>query len=202
MDLAIISSVINTCSAPLSYYPIRSVFDKHQRYEQTLQTIESLGRIPNKKIYFVECSEIPEFEEDIKKRVDFYRNIYKGNESIIDGPHKGVGEAVSLLSADTDDYDNVYKIAGRYYLNDEFSYSLWDNDDTMFWVDGNNGWRLTTFYKINKKQNIQWLGILMSMVRNNEPKAIEQMMMEITDFKRINKVGVGGYTSGGGLAKF
>jgi len=202
MDLVIISSVINTCSAPLSYYPIRSVFDKHQRYEQTLQTIESLKKIPNKKIYFVECSEIPEFEEDIKRRVDFYRNIYKGNESIIDGPHKGVGEAVSLLSADTDDYDNVYKIAGRYYLNDEFNYSLWDNDDAMFWVDGNNGWRLTTFYKVNRKQNIQWLGILMSMVRNNEPKAIEQMMMDITDFKSINKVGVGGYTSGGGLAKF
>lgn len=202
MNLVIVSSVINTCQAPLSYYPIRSVFDKHQRYSQTLQTLDSLSKIQDKKIYFVECSEIPEFEDDIKKRVDFYKNIYKGNETVIDGPHKGVGEAVSLLSVPTDEYDNVYKIAGRYYLTDDFDYTLWDNDETMMWVDDANGWRLTTFYKINKKQNIQWTGILMSMVRDNEPRAIEQMMMEITDFRRIAKVGVEGYTAGGGLAQF
>jgi len=202
MDLVIVSSAINTCQAPLSYHPIRSVFDKNKRYEQTLQTLESIKKIPNKKIYFVECTDIPEFEEDIRRRVDYYKNVYKGNEAVIDGPYKNVGEAISLLVVDTDEYENVYKISGRYYLNDEFDYSLWDNDDTMMWVDDANGWRLTTFYKINKKQNIQWLGILMSMVRDNESRAIEQMMMEITDFKRINRVGVEGYTHGGGLAKF
>jgi hypothetical protein len=202
MDLVIVSSAINTCQAPLSYHPIRSVFDKNKRYEQTLQTLESIKKIPNKKIYFVECTDIPEFEEDIRRSVDYYKNVYKGNEAVIDGPYKNVGEAISLLVVDTDEYENVYKISGRYYLNDEFNYSLWDNDDTMMWVDDANGWRLTTFYKINKKQNIQWLGILMSMVRDNESRAIEQMMMEITDFKRINRVGVEGYTHGGGLAKF
>lgn len=202
MDLVIVSSAINTCQAPLSYHPIRSVFDKNKRYEQTLQTLESIKKIPNKKIYFVECTDIPEFEEDIRRSVDYYKNVYKGNEAVIDGPYKNVGEAISLLVVDTDEYENVYKISGRYYLNDEFDYSLWDNDDTMMWVDDANGWRLTTFYKINKKQNIQWLGILMSMVRDNESRAIEQMMMEITDFKRINRVGVEGYTHGGGLAKF
>ena len=202
MDLVIISSAINTCSAPLSYYPIRSVFDKYKRYEQTLQTIESLNKIPNKKIYFVECTDIPEFEQDIKRRVDFYKNIYKGNELIVDGPHKGVGFALSILSAETDGYENIYVLAGRYYLTDEFDYSLWDNNDSMMWVDDNNGWRLVTFFKINKKENIQFLGILMTMVRNNEPLAIEQIMMEITDFKKIDKVGVEGYTHGGGLARF
>jgi hypothetical protein len=202
MDLVIISSAINTCSAPLSYYPIRSVFDKQKRYEQTLQTINCLSRIPNKKVYFVECTDIPEFEEDIKSRVDFYKNIYKGNESVIDGPYKNVGEAISLLSVEIDEYENVYKLSGRYYLTDEFDYSLWNNNDTMMWVDKNNGWRLTVFYKINKRQNLQWSGILMSMVRNNEHRAIEQMMMEIIDFRQIENVGVEGYTHGGGLARF
>jgi len=202
MDLVIISSAINTCSAPLSYYPIRSVFDKHKRYEQTLQTIESIKKIPNRKVYFVECTDIPEFEKDISQMVDFYKNVYKGNEAVIDGPYKNVGEAISLLAVDTDEYENVYKLSGRYYLTDEFDYSLWDNEDTMMWVDDKNGWRLTVFYKINKKQNLQWQGILMAMVRNNETRAIEQMMMDITDFRRINKVGVEGYTHGGGLARF
>jgi hypothetical protein len=202
MDLVIISSAINTCSAPLSYYPIRSVFNKQERYEQTLKTIESLRKIPGKRTYFVECTDIPEYEDSIRTQVDFYKNIYKGNEAVVDGPHKGVGFALSALSAASDDYDNIYMIAGRYYLNDEFNYSLWNNNDTMMWMDSNNGWRLVTFYKINKSEYLQWVGILMSMVRNNEPRAIEQVMMEITDFKRIDKIGVEGYTHGGGFAKF
>lgn len=202
MNLVIISSAINTCSAPLSYYPIRSVFDKQQRYNHTLQTLESIHRIPNKKVYFVECTDIPEYEDYIRGSVDFYKNIYKGNESVIDGPYKNVGEALSMLSVDIDGYDNIFKLSGRYYLTDDFDYSLWDNDDSMMWVDSNNGWRLTVFYKMNKKQFPQWKQIMESMVKNNEHRAIEQIMMEVTDFKRINKVGVEGYTHGGGLAKF
>ena len=202
MDLVIISSAINTCQSPLSYHPTRSVYDKQQRYEQTLQTIESLHKIPDKKVYFVECTDIPEYEEDIKGRVDYYTNIYKGNEDIINGPYKNVGEAVSMLCVSTEGYDNIYKISGRYYLSDDFDYSLWDNDDTMMWVDSNNGWRLTVFYKINRKQLEQWRDILVRMYVNNESRAIEQLMMEITDFKRVEKVGVQGYTHGGGFADF
>jgi hypothetical protein len=202
MDLVIISSAINTCNAPLSYYPIRSVFNKQERYEQTFKTLESIRKIPNKRTYFVECTDIPEYEDSIRTQVDFYKNVYKGNEAVIDGPYKNVGEALSCLAVESDDYENVYKISGRYYLTNEFDYSLWKNDDTMMWVDSNNGWRLTVFYKINKAQHLQWLCLLMAMVRNNESRAIEQVMMEITDFKRIDKVGVEGYTHGGGLAKF
>lgn len=202
MNLVIISSAINTCSAPLSYYPIRSVFDKEERYKQTFRTLESVEKIPDRRVVFVECTHIPEYEETIKGLVDEYINVYKGNESIVDGPYKNVGEAVSMLAVDTAKYDNIYKLSGRYYLTDEFNYSLWDNDDSMMWVDKNNGWRLTVFYKINKKQRPQWLGILSDMVRNNESRAIEQLMMNITDFRRIENVGVEGYTHGGCLAKF
>ena len=202
MDLVVISSAINTCSAPLSYYPIRSIYSKEERYSQTLQSIESVKRIPNKKVFFVECTDIPEYEEDIKSRVDFYKNVYKGNESIIDGPNKGMGEAVSLLAADTEGYDNIYKLSGRYSLTDEFKYSLWDNDDTIMSLFMATRWRLTVFYKINKRQRVQWLDIFSAMVRDNEAKAIEQMMMAITDFKVIDHVGVEGYTHGGTFVNF
>jgi hypothetical protein len=202
MDLFVISSAINTCSAPLSYYPIRSIYSKEERYFQTLQSIESVKRIPNKKVFFVECTDISEYEEDIKSRVDFYKNVYKGNESIIDGPNKGVGESVSILAADTDKYDNIYKLSGRYYLTDEFNYSDWDNEDTVMCLFMETEWRLTAFYKINKKQRAQWLAIMLSMVRDNEPKAIEQMMMAITDFRQIDRVGVAGLTHGGTFVEF
>jgi hypothetical protein len=167
-----------------------------------LQSIDSLKRIPGKKVYFVECTDIPEFEEDIKSKVYFYRNIYKGNESIVDGPHKGLGFALSILSAETEGYENIYVLAGRYYLTDDFNYSLWDNEDSMMWVDESNGWRLVTFFKINKKQVAQFRDILLTMIVDSEERSIEQIMMAITDFKEIDKVGVEGYTHGGGLAKF
>ncbi|OQB07764.1 MAG: hypothetical protein BWY21_01549 [Parcubacteria group bacterium ADurb.Bin216] len=73
MDLVIVSSAINTYSAPLSYYPIRSVFPKEERFQQTFKTLESIKKIPNKKVSFVECTEIPqEYEDEIKSR-DFIR---------------------------------------------------------------------------------------------------------------------------------
>jgi hypothetical protein len=196
MDLVIVSSAINTCLAPLCYYPIRSIYDKQKRYEQTLQTIESLNKIPNKKVYFVECTDIPEFEDDIKGKVDFYKNVYKGNEAAIDGPYKSIGEAISTLAVEMDDYENIYKISGRYYLNDEFDYSLWDNDDTIMRMN-TYGSRLTVFYKINKKQKIQWLALLMALLKNDESRSIEQIMMEIIDFKIIDNIGVEGWTHGG-----
>jgi len=202
MDLVVISSAINTCSAPLSYYPIRSIYSKEERYFQTLQSIESVKRIPNKKVFFVECTDISEYEEDIKSRVDFYKNVYKGNESIIDGPNKGMGEAVSLLAADTEDYENIYKLSGRYYLTDEFNYPLWDNDNTIMSLFMENKWRLTVFYKINKRQRAQWLAIMSAMVQANESRAIEQMIMAITDFKQIDRVGVAGLTHGGTFVEF
>lgn len=49
MNLVIISSAINTCLAPLSYYPVRSLYSPRERFEQTLQSINSLEKIPNKK---------------------------------------------------------------------------------------------------------------------------------------------------------
>lgn len=151
----------------------------------------------------MECTEIPqEYEDEIKSKVDFYKNIYKGNEAIIDGLYKNVGEALSMLLVDKEGYENIYKISGRYYLTDDFDFSKWDNNDSMMWVDVRNGWRLTVFYKINRVVYPQWIDILTSMVKNNESRAIEERMMEITNFRKIEKVGVEGYTHGGGLAKF
>lgn len=207
MDLIIISSVINISRNPLSYTPVRSVYTKEQRYEQTILTIKSLEKIKDKKILFIECSDITEYETNIINNVDFYKNIYKDDniKSIIDGPHKGIGESLSILEGIKDinlsEYDNIYKLSGRYWLNDNFNYSFWDNDDTIFFADQKyNGNISTVFYKINMKQYNQWINLLKYICNTTQVIAIEQIFKEnMTDYININNVGVMGFMSYDGL---
>lgn len=207
MDLVIISSAINTCNNPLSYYPVRSIYSPRERFYQTLRSIDSLSKIPDKKILFVETTLIPDYEEEIKSKVDFYRNIYRGNENIIDGPDKGIGEAISIMfgtaGIDITEYDNIFKLSGRYYLNDNFNLSLWQNDDTIFWVNKVNGDFLTVFYKINRKHYYQWMEALYYLYETHYVLSIETLLAsKMADYKQIETVGVEGLTHGGTFVQF
>lgn len=204
MNLILISSVINITTNPLSYTLTRSVYNKYQRFEQTLITMRSLDKIKDKKILFIEASDIPEFENDIINKVDFYKNVYNNNiKIIIAGLYKGSGEAAILLGGikgvDLSLYDNIYKISGRYYLNDNFDYSLWENDDTILFEDINCGAILTTFYKINNKQYMEWLSLLEKVCEDNV-ESIEQIFKEkMKNYRLIENLGVSGNLSVSGL---
>lgn len=206
MDLVLISSVINISNNPLSYIGIRSVYNKYERFQQTLFTIKSLERIKNKKILFVEASDIPEFENEIIGIVDFYTNIYKDDKikAIIDGPHKGIGESLSILEGikciDLSLYDNVYKMSGRYWLNDGFEYSLWNNDNTMLCEDKKHNSILTVFYKINNKQYPEWLSMLNNVVNNVDAESIEIIFKKnFKNYVSVEKIGVSGNVSFSGV---
>jgi hypothetical protein len=110
----------------------------------------------NKKILFIEGSEIDkEHENIIKNSVDFFINIKNDHQlkPIIDGLSKGRAEAAltkeALKSINIEEYDNIFKISGRYYLNDSFEESMFDENVSIFKLSG--GSFVTTFYKINKK---------------------------------------------------
>ena len=80
MNLVIITSVINISSNSLDYTKIRNVFSAHERYLQTLLSIESISKIKDKIILFIEGSEIDkEYEKIIKNSVDIYINIKNGS---------------------------------------------------------------------------------------------------------------------------
>jgi hypothetical protein len=207
MDLVLISSVINISNKPLSYSPIRSVYTKQERYEQTIRTIKSIEKIKNKKVLFVESSDILEYENEIINMVDFYKNIYKDDniKNIIDGPHKGVGESISILEGlkdiDLSLYDNIYKISGRYWLTDKFNYSLWDNDNTMFFNDKRyNNNIATVFYKINNKQYDEWISLLNTIYKNTDVSAIEVIFKNnMKNYSQISNIGITGFMSYDGL---
>lgn len=158
-NLVVITSVINCVNTPLSYYHIRSIFNTESRYEQTLISINSLKKIPNVEIMLCECSELPlHYEEQLKGKVNYYFNFYN-DENIrchVTGPLKGMGETHIMLKAieKIDElnlsFKNMFKLSGRYFLNENFNFQQFNNDKNIFSIWDNSPIAYCTiFYKIN-----------------------------------------------------
>jgi hypothetical protein len=200
MNLIILTSVINISKNRLDYTKIRSVFSTKERYIQTILTIMSLSKITNKKILFIEGSEISkEYENTIRSKVDFFINIKNDHKlkPIIDGISKGRAEAALTIEAlkfiDLQEFDNIFKISGRYYLNDNFNETKFEKNSSIFKLS--NGSYVTTLYKINKKDYGLYLKTLNTAFVSGE-------MYETVFFnafkqiaKEINNLGVSGEVS-------
>ena len=200
MNLIIITSVINISRNPLDYTKTRSVFSTQERYIQTILTIKSLNKMTNRKILFIEGSEIDkEYENTIRSNVDFFIQIKNDHrlKPIIDGLSKGSAEASLTIEAlkciNIEEYDNVFKISGRYRLNDSYRESIFEEKLSIFKLSG--GSYCTTLYKINKKDYDLYIKTL--------DKAFESgKMYEIVFFdaffkiaKEVDNLGVSGEVS-------
>jgi hypothetical protein len=130
-DVFFIPSVIITGNVPWSYHHVRSAHTPEARYTQTLKTIQTIrDKVPNVFIILVECSDInQEMTDTLRSKVDIFIQAYT-NEAVrkvcIDGMAKGHGETVqSLLAIEaiktiTFPIRRIFKISGRYYLNERF----------------------------------------------------------------------------------
>ena len=153
-NFVIITSVINISKNPLSYTNTRSVFSPEERYEQTLKTISSVReKIPDSKILLVESTEInKEMSSTIKELVDYFI-IVNDKSHVINGPFKGAAETTQILESlrkiDFSTYQNIFKISGRYWLNDKFDYSKFENEKNIFQKRSDT--LATVFYKISDK---------------------------------------------------
>jgi hypothetical protein len=161
-NIVVITSIINIPNLPFSYTQTRSVYNRNERYEQTKNTMKSIkDKIPDSKIMLIECSELNEEEtEYINKNVDYFFNVYGNSilEEHIFGLSKSMGENVLLLCAidylknNNVEYENFYKISGRYWLTDKFNYNNYDNDKITYVHEKNNKDDIyTSFYKLNIK---------------------------------------------------
>lgn len=130
-DVFIITSVLNTGAMPWSYTRTRSVYTCQQRYEQTLKSIQSIRDLNDSTfIVLSECSEIStEMTEELRSRVDLFVQSYD-NETIrnacINSIKKGYGEvlqsiaAVDALNQIKITFRRMFKLSGRYFLNNYF----------------------------------------------------------------------------------
>lgn len=217
-NITIITSVIDTPNIPLSYTKIRSVFTKEQRFEQLKQTIDTVRqKIPDNQIFLIECSPLSEIEKQyLTNIVDYFVNMYDTqNQQLINRmftPSKSMGEgtmtiyALQYLINKNIEYDNLFKISGRYWLNDSFSYELYDNSmSCIHCIGGDSNNVFTCFYKLSKVDSLLWQNYL----KSSENKFINCIGFELifgefikqsmtpTNKKIVveNKVGINGYVS-------
>jgi hypothetical protein len=158
-NLVLITSVVNTPNKPLSYSNVRSVFSREERFEQTKKTIQSVKeKIPNYKIMIVECTDFTNEEKGyFEKECDYVLNLWDRNElhPKIFGESKSLGEGTMTIEAikciiDKElKFNNLFKICGRYWLNNEFDYKMYDTNNLVFKkISGNINNIFTSFYKI------------------------------------------------------
>lgn len=141
-NLVIITSIIDTPKKPLSYSNTRSIFTRYERFEQTKDTIQSIKKyIPNAKILLVECTAFSVHEQEyFNSNCDYIINLIRNikEKNYIYSSAKAAGEGTMTISAlryiivNNIQFRNLFKISGRYFLNNNFNYSLFDNNNNIF----------------------------------------------------------------------
>jgi hypothetical protein len=149
-DLVLIVSVINTGKVAWSYTKTRSTYSSEERYNQSLQTIDSIRKyLPGAQILFVECSEIPdEYTRTLLSKVDYFLNQYEIDEArdaCIKSNNKGLGEAtqtklaIEYIIKNNLTFNRLFKISGRYFLTDKFVSDRYRTDCYTFKKRANTG---------------------------------------------------------------
>jgi hypothetical protein len=213
MNLVIITSVINISDKPFSYSNIRSYCDNKKRFNDTIKTIESIKKyIKDCKIFLIECSNISdEYTNFFIKNTDYFINLYN-NKNIVERCNnlsKSMGEgtmtieALKYINDNKIYYENLFKISGRYWFNDIFDYSFYNNENIVVKkIENNINNIFTCFYKLPKNIINKFYNFLL----NSENDFINCIGYEIIFAKFINsfseeilfipeKIGINGYVS-------
>jgi hypothetical protein len=212
-NLVLITSIVCTPNLPLSYIKTRSVFTHEQRFEQTKKTIETVrDKIPNVKIIMVECSILTETQNDyFMKNVDYFINLID-NDALrqnIYSQSKSLGEGTMTMSAinymknNNIEYDNLFKITGRYWLSESYNYENFNNNDIVVnYINGNDNNVCTSLYKLNKTNVDDFHAFLIENMKNMyECIGYENLFakfikkQQTSKVTNLKKIGVNGYIS-------
>ena len=179
-NVVMISSKIIVSNNKLIYTNNRSVYSNETRFNQTFETIESIKKhIPN---YYIILFDNSDFTDDmylkIKKSVNIFINI-TDNENInyctnVD-KNKGVGELLQikymLKFVDEIKFKNLFKITGRYLINEKFDFEKFNsNDNNMFkkndLIEIDN-YYYTCFYKISNTNYNEYKNTVIKTFEDN-----------------------------------
>ena len=223
-NITLVTSVICPPNRPLSYSYVRSVYTREERFEQTKCTLATIKtQIPDNLIVLVECSPLsPEENAYFTENTDLLINIYdlKDKEpDLIDniyGRSKSMGEgtmtlcALMQIFANNIIYDNLFKVSGRYWLNENFDYANFDNDQIVVsYLDEEH---LTTnaftaLYKLPIKYVREWYNHLLGSGKDFNDcvgyevifakflQRIKHQYVKNECIKNIPKIGLSGYVT-------
>lgn len=158
-NLVLVTSIIKTPNLPLSYTNVRSVYSHSERYEQTKLTIQSIKeKIPNCKIILVECSHLDSEQcSYLKNNVDYFINLIDKPNDVknIYSPSKSLGEgtmtmrAIEFIFNNKIEFNNFFKLTGRYWLSSNFLYNNFENDkNVIHYINNDINNVATSLYKL------------------------------------------------------
>lgn len=205
-NLVLITSVMNTPNIPLSYSNTRSVFSRYERFLQTKKTIESIkNNLPNDKIIIVECSELNQEETDyLNDTCDYILNLWEKKElhDSIFGISKSLGEGTMTMEAlnyiKDLEYNYLYKISGRYWLNTNFEIGK-IQCNVFKRINNNENNIFTALYKIDKNTAEQ---LLLFLTKNIEAmkkcigyEVLMSHFVKNIDKKIVDIIGLSGFVT-------
>ena len=146
-NIIIISSkiVIENNNSGYNYSKVKSIYNTEERMIQTLETIKSVKDKFKNKNYKILLIDNSKFNDEmfnlICSNVDIFLN-YKNIDNIDYYTNitkiKGMGETaqtyevIKYLKKKNITFCNLFKISGRYLINDNFNYKLFDNNYNNF----------------------------------------------------------------------
>lgn len=130
-DIFLITSVINTGAEYWTYSYTRSAYGSDERFADTLKTIQSIREFSkDSMIVFVEGSKLDDImKKTITAAVDIFidaSTISEVEQACLKSRKKGYGEivktsiALEVLRTHKIEFNRLFKISGRYYLNEKF----------------------------------------------------------------------------------
>ena len=188
-NIVLITSKIIVSRIRFDYVENRSIYSTETRYEQTLDTIESIRKnIPDVCIFLIDNSNLDiDMYNKLNKLCDVFIN------PINDKKLKYYTKIISIVNI-YNEFDRFFKISGRYYLNDTFNYNKYLNNDIIF--SNNDKWGIyyyTCFYMIPySKFNLyeKSYKILYNNINNTElvENSIEFILPSLIGFENIKLV--------------
>jgi len=168
VNIVMVTSKIYVSSTPFTYIAKRSIYTKEERYNQTFDTISSIRKyIPNSFIILCDNSHFTNEEyQEIKNSVDCFINIHNDdvlNKMTNNSIHKVFGEIsqtykilayIQTYYKDMKIY-NLFKITGRYIIDERFDYKQYDNEKSIFKRNSDiidRAYYFTCFYKIGNSE--------------------------------------------------
>ena len=161
-NVVFITSKIYVSDNPFSYINKRSIYTKDERFLQVIDTIKTIkNKIPNYYIILFDNSIFSKKEYDIlNNTTNKFINITNNTELNYytnDCELKSLAELYQLKYIFKNFNEkirikNIFKITGRYLINDNFDYKIYDNKYNIFKKNNNLKhieYYYTCFYKIH-----------------------------------------------------
>ena len=184
INIVIITSKIYVSNNSFSYSATRSIYSQKERLDQTLNTIESIKtHIPDYFIILIDNSKFTDAEFNLlNSSVDCFLNImddiqlnYYTNKCsfkfLSDLSQQICAYTYIFKHINIYNIKNIFKISGRYLINETFDYSCYNNTNNIFKLNENvknRDYYYTCFFKISSDFITNYFKTIRDIFKNKE----------------------------------